>query len=195
MIRLYSDRRARGIIARCLPQIIAAERDFGVPRACMQAILYRELTAMDWLDPLADLCVALYWRLQPLWDRLRLPAKRDSSTGYGQVFAASAIRAINYAAEKGIADSRKLCVPIPLDEKDPQQIKLIWRRLRRDREFNIRASCLCLLLAAEEVNGSTNFPAFTPQEMQLAFTRYNARTQTVTQYGRDAYRYYTAYFT
>lgn len=195
MIRRYSERRARRILADCAPHIMEAESAFGVPCACMQAILYRELTGMDWMDPLADLAVILYWRFRPVWDRLSLPAKRDSSTGYGQVFACSAISAINFAAEKGFAAAELQSLPTSLDAQNPEHVKMVWFRLHRDVRFNILAASLCLLQAADEMTGSTDFSILTPEELQLTFTRYNANTRAVTAYGRETYRYYQTFHT
>lgn len=172
----------RKLLRRCEADMEAAEKAYGVPKACMQAVLYQELSGMDWLDPLADLAVACYWRTQPIWDRLSLPAKRDSSTGYGQIFAATAIQAIRFAEDRGLPD-------LPADRSMP----LIWRRLRRDRHFNIQCVALCLLYAAEEMTGRTDFASFSPEDLQLVFTRYNASTKKITPYGLAAYNSYQTF--
>ena len=188
MKRRYSQAAVQKVMRRCYPHIKVAERAYGVPAACIQAVLYRELTGMDWLDPLADLAVACYWRFQPLWDRLGLPAKRDSSTGYGQIFASTAIKAINFAYENGIRD---LPAAAPLDGQTA--LGEVWRRLHRDIPFNVRCIALCLLHAAYEMTGSTDFSSFSPDDLQLIFTRYNADTQTVTLYGKETYGYYQSF--
>ena len=151
----------------------------------MQAILYQELTETDWLDPLADLMVACYWRFQPLWDLLSIPAKKDSSTGYGQIFAATAINALNYAYENGVSN---LPISVPLDPH--ADLCRVWRKLHRDMHFNVRCVALCLLHAAALITGRTDFNTFSPDDIQLVFTRYNANTQRVTAYGKAAYDHY-----
>lgn len=188
MIKRYSSAAVCKIIRRYLSDIMAAESAYGVPAACIQAVLYQELTGMDWLDPLADLAVACYWRFQPLWDRLRLPAKRDSSTGYGQIFAATAICAINFAYERGMND---LPISAPLDMKS--SMGTVWRRLHGDMHFNIRCIGLCLLQAADEMTGSTDFGSFSQEELQLVFTRYNAKAQRITLYGKETYGHYQTF--
>ena len=188
MIKRYSKSGIQRIMHRHALDIKISARAYGVPAACIQAVLYRELTGMDWLDPLADLAVACYWRFQPLWDRLGLSAKRDSSTGYGQIFASTAIKAINFAYENGIRD---LPAAAPLDGQTA--LGEVWRRLHRDIPFNVRCIALCLLHAAYEMTGSTDFSSFSPDDLQLIFTRYNADTQTVTLYGKETYGYYQSF--
>lgn len=188
MIKRYSSAAVRKIIRRYLPDIKAAESAYGVPAPCIQAVLFQELTAMDWLDPLADLAVACYWRFQPIWDHLGIPAKRDSSTGYGQIFAATAIQAINYAYEKGM---RELPIVAPLNMQ--ASMRNVWRKLHGDMQFNIHCIALCLLHAADEMAGSTDFSAFSPEELQLIFTRYNANTHRITPYGKETYKHYQTF--
>lgn len=188
MIKRYTKSGVQRILRRCAPDIAIAAQAYGVPQACIRAILYQELTGMDWLDPMADLAVACYWRFQPVWDRLHLPIKRDSSTGYGQIFAATAIQAINFAYEQGFRD---LPVSPPVDAS--RSLGTVWRRLHSDKPFNIRCIALCLLHAAAEMTGSTDFETFSPEALQLVFTRYNANAQKITQYGKDTYAHYQTF--
>ncbi len=169
MIKRYSKATVRKLLRRHEADIQEAATAYGIPKACIQAVLWQEMTGMDWLDPLADLAVACYWRFQPLWDRMHLPAKRDSSTGYGQIFAATAIKDINYAHDAGI------------------------RALPVSARFNIQCVALCLLHAAAEMTGTTDFSALSPEELQLVFTRYNADTKKITPYGKETYGYYQTF--
>ena len=195
--RLYSGRRIRRALAKCAAEIARIAAEYRLPCACMQAVVHQELSALDLFDLLADGAVALYWLRFSLHRRLRLPpprhGKRDSSTGWAQVFAATAIRSIRFAQEKGITTWNALGLDHLPDPQSPADLGSIWKRLHRDRTFNLRLCALTLLTAAEEMNGSTDFLRFSPEEMKRAFTRYNASTRTVTPYGEDAYRLYLAY--
>ena len=188
MIKRYTKSGVQRILRRCAPDIESAARAYGVSQACIRAILYQELTAMDWLDSIADLAVGCYWRFHSLWDRLSLPAKRDSSTGYGQIFAATAIQAIDFAYAQGIRD---LPLPAPVDKS--RSLGAVWRRLHRDVHFNIRCVALCLLHAAAEMTGSTDFGALSPEELQLVFTRYTANSKSITRYGKETYAHYQTF--
>ena len=204
MIKLYSPRRARKIIARHSPLLAQIEAQYAVPRAGLQAVLFQEITSIDLLDPLADCAVRLHWICYALRKRMggaayaarmRVLSKKDSSTGYGQVFAATAIRALNFAAARGISSAQALSLPFafPLDARQPDHLRYVWRRLHDDPDFNLRAAAFTLLCAADEMTGSTCFSAFTPQQLQLVFSRYNANTQHVTAYGQQVYRHYLAF--
>ena len=117
--RLYSPRQAERIIRRYDDWLQTMQEHYGVPCGCIKTVLFQEMTAMDGLDILADWSVKLYWLKYGLLSRLRrickmppypgfpggLLRKRDSSTGYGQVFARTAIQAIRFSLEKGLDES------------------------------------------------------------------------------------------
>ncbi|MBR1496303.1 MAG: hypothetical protein IJ617_01590 [Oscillospiraceae bacterium] len=206
MIRLYGEARTREIIAEQADWICALSRRYGVPAACVQAILYQEITQLDLLDIAADLAVKFYWlryRLRrALGFRRAEPAlrwwafgKRDSSTGYAQIFAYVAINAINFALERGIAEEAELLLPAaaPLHPEEPEHLRLIWARLHRDRRFNTLCAALNLLAAAQEMTGRIDFPGCSAEELKLILTRYNADVRHVTAYGERAYRMYLEY--
>ena len=197
MIRLYSKGRVGKILRQSEEQIRFLESRYALPGAALRAVLYKELLAADILDPLADAAVSLYWLRFSRRKKHKkpLPAaggglwrKRDSSTGYAQVFGQTAIQSILFALEKGLDTPSSLGLPRPPDPEG--DLPLVWKRLRRDRAFNLRMAALTLLSAAWELTGTMDFSRFSPEEMQLVFTRYNASAHRVTPYGREVYQYY-----
>ena len=197
MLKLYSKAASRQIIARCEPLICSASAKYGVPAGWIRAILFRELTDIDLLDLAADFAVRFYYFRYRLFRRLpasdsRFFGKKDSSTGYSQIFAYVAINAANFALDRGLADYASLGIVSDhrLNRENPDDLWLVWRRLDRDRGFNIEMAALNLLSAAQEMNGRVDCPAFSPEETKLCFTRYNADARHITQYGEQAYRYY-----
>ena len=66
----------------------------------------------------------------------------------------------------------------------------MWRRLNRDQVFNLSCSALNLLHCAWQMTGRLAFGSYSPQELKLIFTRYNADVKQVTQYGEAAYAWY-----
>ena len=205
MLKLYSERRARAILQRWTPWMRELERRLGLPEPCLRAVLLREMTLMDILDPVADSLVLLYrlrWNLRRL---LRLPPpaergpallrKRDSSVGYAQIFGAVGIRAINFALDRGLTTAEALSLPAGrrLDPACEEDLRLVWNRSRRSRAFNMELCALNLLCAAEEMTGRVDFPSCSPEELKLIFTRYNADTRRITPYGEAVYGYYTAF--
>ena len=207
MIRLYSAARAEKIIEEYTPWIDTVAERYSIPAACVKAVLRKEIVDIDLFDPLADTLVALNWLRYDLRRALRrggtetpvsrkgILGKLDSSTGYAQIFASTAIGAIHYALEHGLEGEEELGFS-PGERPDGNSARdreKMWRRLQRDRRLNIQTAALNLISAAEEVNGHTDFSRYTPEEYERMFTRYNANTRTVTPYGKETYRYFLKY--
>ena len=69
----------------------------------------------------------------------------------------------------------------------------MWRLLHHDAHANIEIATLNLLAAADEMVGRLDFETFSPEELKLVFTRYNADVKDITPYGERAYEYYLAF--
>lgn len=203
MLKLYSKRKAARIVERYADWIGQLSLRYGIPAACVKAILYKELIEIDLLDPAADLAVRLYWlrrRLRPAAGtaptapngKRGLLNKRDSSTGYGQIFGAVAILALNFAVDRGLERYENFGFPAGrrLSPERDEDLRQVWQLLRRDPKANIALAALNLLAAAEEITGQLDFERLTPAELQQVFTRYNADTRQITPYGQEVYRCY-----
>ena len=184
MLRLYSDARARQIIESHEEWFADVSARYGVPEAAIKAIIFSEMTQIDALDPLADLAV-----------RTGLVGKKDSSTGYAQIFGYVGLNAINYAVDHGLATYESLGVACDhrLDVSNEADVRLVWDLLHTDKRANLEVATLNLLVAAEEMVGRADIAAFAPTELKLVFTRYNANVDHVTPYGERAYHYYEAF--
>ena len=193
MLRLYSPARAERILRRRAEEIAAVSARYAVPEAVLKAILYKELTEIDFFDLLADLAAGFYWlryALRGAEPRLTrgVFGKRDSSTGHTQIFGRVALRALLEARAHGL--------PLPEGSPDPDApdaVGQVWRRLRRDPRFNLDCCALNLLSAAEEMTGRYGFEGCTGEELKRILTRYNADTRSVTPYGEAAYGHYLRY--
>jgi len=206
MLKLYSPKKAERIVDKYGDWIETISRRYAVPAACVKAVLRKEIAEIDLFDPAVDLLVRLNWlryRLRRFFFRNR-PAQRsgrvpkdrhDSSTGYAQIFGYVAIDAANYAMERGLEDAAGLSLPDGChpDRYHADDLCSMWHRLAGDAKYNIRMGALNLIAAAEEMNGHTDFSRYTPEEFQRAFTRYNANTRSITNYGREVYGYYCKY--
>ena len=200
MIKLYSVKKTERILAGYDGWIETVSERYAIPSAMVKAVLRKEIADIDLLDPVADLLVRLYWLRRRLFggnmaNRRGVFAKRDSSTGYAQIFAYVAINAANYALEHGLDDAAGLGLPEDrrLDGTNEDDLHAMWLRLKRDIRFNIQMGALNLISAADEMNGHTDFARYTPEELRRAFTRYNARTDRITAYGKEVYGYYLRY--
>ncbi|MBQ2658224.1 MAG: hypothetical protein IJF87_06620 [Erysipelotrichaceae bacterium] len=184
MIRIISNKKAERIIKRYQEWIDTVAQSYRLPSAVIKAILYIEMTRMDILDPLVDLIVGTY-----------LFAKKDSSTGYAQIFAYVGVNAVNFAVDEGLTDYQKLNIPADhrLDSDDPKDVHLMWIYLHRNPETNIEIAALNILSAAREKTGRLDFTTFSEDELKLVLTRYNANTDHITKYGEEAYGHYLRY--
>ena len=189
MLRLYSPKAAERIIRAHNGTIEAIEARYALPAPFVRALLYTELIRIDVLDPVADLLVRLNGHSAD-----GLLHKRDSSTGYGQIFGFVAINAANFAVERGLTSYAALGLPERrLDPDSAADLRLVWNRLNREPAFNIELSALNLLAAADEVTGRIDFASLSPEEIQRVYTRYNGTAKQITPYGEEAYRHYLRY--
>ena len=184
MIKLISEKRAHRLLEHHDDWIQTVSSRYGVPVAFIKAILFQEMTRIDLADPLVDVVVAS-----------GLTSKKDSSTGYAQIFGYVGLNAINYAVDKKLATYESLGISTDhrLSSNNPKDVKLVWRKLHRNMNANIEIATLNMLVAAEEMVGSTDFANFTDDELKLVFTRYNANAKRITQYGEDAFLLYTRF--
>lgn len=191
MLKLYRPAAAERIIRAHTDVIDAVAGRYDLPAPFIRAMLYTELVRIDLLDPAADLLVRLNGFCKGGRGPLR---RRDSSTGYGQIFGFVAINAANFAVERGLTGYAALGLPERrLDPANDADLKLVWTRLNREPAFNIEMSALNLICAAEEVTGRIDFTGYSPEEIRRIYTRYNGTSPTVTPYGEEAYRHYLRY--
>lgn len=184
MLKLISPRRAEKILKAQGAWIDTVAARCGVPAAMIRAILYQEMVEIDLMDVLADLAV---------WSNLT--AKKDSSTGYAQIFGRVGLNAVNFAVDRGLTDYAALGIGSDhwLDSTNRADVRLMWKLLHSNKRANIEIAALNLLCAAEEMTGRTDFAGFSEQELKLVLTRYNANVRSVTPYGERAYAHYLRY--
>lgn len=194
------------LLDRYSPQISALAARYPIPEEYIRAVVFKEMTELNVLDLAADAAVSLYWKRRELRARLfaahlaktpepvlrgGLLGKKDSSVGWAQIYAFVAIDALNFALGRGLCDNETLGLPAGrrFERGSDDDLCFIWRRLRRDRAFNLEMCALNLLAAAEEMTGRIDFDGYAPQELKLVLTRYNGRLDHVTPYGEETYGY------
>ena len=136
MLKLISPRRAEKILKTQSEWIRTVAARYGVPAAVIRAILYQEMIEIDLMDMLADLAV---------WSNLT--AKKDSSTGYAQIFGRVGLNAVNFAADRGLTDYAALGIGSDhrLESTSREDVRLVWKLLHRDVRANIEIAALNLL--------------------------------------------------
>ena len=195
MFRIYSKKKAEIIIFSNSGLISRICASCKIPEAFLKAVLMMEIPDIDLFDYLADAAVSMNWlrymlfqSYQPVRHTKNPFRKYDSSTGYGQIFARVAIEAISFAQRRGII--MEPIIPENLSAEHPDDLRKIWFRLNRNREFNLTCCALNLYHCADQMTGKTNFYAFTPDDIKLIFSRYNGNVNKITPYGEKAYQYY-----
>ena len=188
MIKLYSLKKTENIIKEMEPAIHKASEDYHVPEAFIKAILYREIKDIDLLDAGVDMIVRSRFLS-------RMFHRQDSSTGYGQIYGFVAVNALNFALENQLVTKAQLGLPEDrtFSSKDPEDVRFIWLKLHKDREFNLKLSVLNMVSGASETVGRTDFSTFSAEEYKLAFSRYNANVKKITAYGEEVYGYFMIY--
>ena len=179
MLRLYTLKRTAEIVAAMDPLIVRVSGEYGVPAACMRAVLFRGIREIDLMDAAADTAV-----------RLGLFGRTDSSTGYAQIFSRTAIRALRFAEERGIETAESLGFSSLPSTDAAEDVRRMWLRLNRDRTFNLRMGTLNLLAAADEAAGETDFSRMTAEDLKRVFSRYNSSSCAVSSYGEEVYGLY-----
>ena len=133
MLKLNSPQAAERILRKYRSKIDEIAACYALPAPFLEAVLYVEITGIDLFDPLADLLVRFN-----RGKKGALLGKRDSSTGYGQIFGFVAINAANFAVERGLTSYAALGLPERrLDADDAADLRYVWTRLNREPEFNI----------------------------------------------------------
>ena len=142
LFHLYSQDSARKIIDQNSALIESICNSYHLPSAYLNAILRMELPELNLFDKLADTLVAFNWVRYKLFGTFDLerhtrnPLKKfDSFTGYAQIFAQVAINAILFAQSQDIPVF--LGIPGELFPFRPDDLKLTWTRLHRDKVFNL----------------------------------------------------------
>lgn len=117
--------------------------------------------------------------------------KNDSSTGLGQIFAATAIVARNYCVLQGIVSGS---IMDPSKESD---LWTVWQKLHADDTYNISTAALVLLQAASDINVARPGLDTSEADSTKILARYNGTGSDAAEYGNQLiglYRVFEKYF-
>lgn len=148
---------------------------YGLDKAAIQAVLFQEIRFYNLWDEV-DHVVALSHFSQRNGGPVILRA--DSSTGLGQIYAATAIKALNWR------DGSRLSV------SSPDHMDQIWNRLHSDDAFNI--DCAALILAHNNARAREELHIAAPT-IRDAFRLYNGSGPAAERYADTVYSYYLAF--
>lgn len=176
-------------------------RSYGVRKALLQTPSFWEYWKETPADDLADALVTewyAYKEAYEAWQKVPIgPAptppvvvREDASTGISQIFAATAIRARNWAVGQGLINGSTL------DPGDWHVMERVWNSLHDDGNYNIGTVPLVLFQGGTEVGVSGIRLNYTDTELHKLFARYNGTNSDADHYGGEllgAYKIFERY--
>lgn len=168
----YSSEAALALVLSYDGAVTAAAEKAGVEKAMLQAVLFQEIRFLNLLDEVDLFVAATHAYLRQLEEYEELPREErvyalppvrpvvyrlDSSTGLGQIFADTAIRAVNWQAG----------FPV-YDRTDWHDLSAVWDRLRSDDVYNIETAALVLAYKRGVLQAEGN-PAPTAADIMQAY--------------------------
>lgn len=191
----YSNEDALEVVLRFGPAIADAAERYGVEQEMLQAVLFQELRFLNVFDEVdvfvcatyeylqrVEGCAQLPWYLQSLSPPPAPPPvyRLDSSTGLGQIFAATAIDAINWSEGRTVYDCGNW-----------RDLRTVWLKLKTDDVYNIETAALVLAYKRSLLQDAGN-PSPTPGDIMQA---YNGTGPLSLRYRAVTLEYYQAFQT
>lgn len=198
LLRTYSSDKAIDIIYANDSSIESEAKKWGMNKALMQAILYNEIVCIQTVaDSAADSAVISYYvykhdlenYMKMNWIRqlvvgppnVPLIQKEDCSTGIGQCFASTAIKALNYTAG---AKGKKY------NYNKWKQREKVWFSLHDNDSYSAKIVGKVLKMESAEVKG-IQLSSPKKKDAQLLLSKYvNSDAKKVGGYGKRCYKYY-----
>lgn len=170
-------------------------RSYGVRKALIQTPVFWEYWKQTPADDLADgLVLAWYaymhayeaWQEVPIGPAPTPPVggREDASTGIAQIFAATAIRARNWAVNRGLISGS------PLDGDDWKVVEQVWTSLHDDGNYNISTVPLVLFEGGAQVGVTGIRLNYSGAELRKLFARYNGTGAGADHYGVELHGVY-----
>ena len=178
---LYSANKAINLVLNKDASISKASNQLKVPKSFLQAILLREISNINDLDSIADKAVEMYF--DEVEKKGSSQKKADSSTGLGQIFAATAIESHNELVSKGIINDNRI------DANDIATRKSIWYKLKDDDEYNILAVAKALKAKASYKGFASKLYQLDDSQKQSLFKAYNGSGTDAQKYGEVVLSY------
>lgn len=152
-------------------QVTSLARTLRMRKSLIACPLFWEVRKYNAQDGLSDDLVRSYHAGQP--------GRSDSSTGLGQIFAATSIRARNYCVAQQIIGGTTM------DPTDDADLWTVWQKLNGDDIYNVNTVPLVLIEGAADIGGSRPGLNYTEAESEAVLARYNGLGDAAANYGRQ----------
>jgi len=166
--------------------ITVLSNQWGIRKALIESVAFWEYWKQTAADPAADTLVQMtYEYLEakeqfPLTPPPTLPLRYDSSTGFAQMFASTAIWAHNWAVGLFLTDGPTW------DGSDWHTVWNVWQQLHDSVPYNLSMVPPVLMAGAAEI-GVTSTPrlVLTADEITRILGRYNGTGDAARSYGYE----------
>lgn len=153
-------------------------RRLDMRKALAQAVLFQELRHYSSLDEAADVLVVDHY------EGTGASPKNDSSTGIGQIFASTAIKARNHCIEQGIVAGLRR------DPSNEPDLWAIWQRLHAEDSYSVTTVPLVLIHGASMVGVARPGLEQSWADARKIIARYNGEGPAADVYGDKVGGYY-----
>ena len=162
--------------------------EYRIPKEFVQSVLFREIWCYSVTDAAADVAVQEYYAWKEGVGSEPLIKKTDSSTGLGQIFASTAIKALNNADDRNF-----ISLTTQYDASDWYDVWIVWQKLHNNNTFNIQCCSLVILDCQYEFQDDVpydDFFDFSESQIKTILARYNGYGDAAAEYGDICYQYY-----
>lgn len=162
--------------------------EYRIPKEFVQSVLFREIWCYSLGDATSDTMVRDYYQWKLGNKSEPLIKKTDSSTGLGQIFAKTAINALNNANDRGF-----ISLSAKYDKNNWRHMWTIWSNLHDDDSFNIQCCALVILdcqYEYEEEVPYDDFFDYSEEQIKMILARYNGYGEAAEEYADICYEYY-----
>ncbi|PPK48795.1 glycoside hydrolase domain-containing protein [Clostridium algidicarnis] len=176
---------------------------FNIRKALIQTVFMWEC-CLEGIDDIASDTLVLatynYYKALEEWENLSviekaivpapkppIPIKDDSSTGMCQIFARTAIKAINFSIDRGLISGMKY------DTNDWHNVAEVWHKLHNDLDYCVYICALVLMWGANDINIGDNYYDYSPEEIKKVIARYNGTGSDASEYGIRNYELYNIF--
>ncbi len=161
---------------------------YRIPKEFVQSVLFREIWCYSATDIVADESVQAYYAWMEGTGSKPGIIKTDSSTGIGQIFASTAIQALNHADDRGF-----ISLTSKYNQDDWRDVWSVWKNLHDSRLYNINCCVLVILDCQYEYQYIVPYEDIfdcTESQIKTILARYNGTNDKAVEYGNLCYEYY-----
>ena len=162
--------------------------EYRIPKEFVQSVLFREIWCYSLVDAAGDVLVQEYYAWKEDVGPEPLVKKTDSSTGLGQIFAETAIQALNHADDRGF-----ISLPSRYNCELWTHVWAVWQDLHDNNSYNINCCALVILDCQYEFKTIVPYEDFfdySETQVKKILARYNGTGEEAVEYAEICFDYF-----